>query len=272
MKKVPLSQLSPSAATSAPSKSCFKNKNPSNKPTIQSSNRIIFGTVEQSHRSRPRPKHSISTRGSSFGAERTLDERWSTKNLEHVRDLWQLNEQQFKQLKEFKEKLKDVDHWKNSPYEVIRFITGPQGYDKAEELFRDMIEWRLANNIDTILDDYRPPKVLFDYLPSAILKGYDRDGDPIYLERGGAMDGYGLLQKYGQERLMKYICWSRELAFRGRWINEYERDMGRPPTRLTIVYDLEGLSTRHMKSGVFPFLNECMMLTQRRYNGLAKVG
>ena len=50
------------------------------------------------------------------------------------------------------------------------------------------------------------------------------------------MDGHGLLTRYGRERLMKHIIWSRELASRGRWIEEYEKKMGRPPTRLTIVY------------------------------------
>ena len=85
------------------------------------------------------------------------------------------------------------------------------------------------------------------------------------------MDGYGLLSRYGREKLMKHIIWSRELASRGRWIEEYEQKMGRPPTRLTIVYDLQGLSSRHMKPGVLPFLAESMRITQQRYNGLAKV-
>lgn len=85
------------------------------------------------------------------------------------------------------------------------------------------------------------------------------------------MDGYGLLSRYGKEKLMKHIIWSRELASRGRWIEEYEKKMGRPPTRLTIVYDLQGLNSRHMKSGVLPFLADSMRITQQRYNGLAKV-
>ena len=85
------------------------------------------------------------------------------------------------------------------------------------------------------------------------------------------MDGHGLLTRFGRERLMKHIIWSRELASRGRWIEEYEKKMGRPPTRLTIIYDLQGLSARHMKPGVLPFLVESLRVTQQRYNGLAKV-
>lgn len=249
MKVAPVTAVTPSISQT-PRKSCLKDTTGSNNN---------------------RPRHAVSRRGSSFGAEDRVEDRWSQHNLEHIRELWQLTDEQFNELCLFQDKIIDLDHWKNNPYEAIRFVTGPQGYDKAEELFRSMIDWRLDNNIDTILDDYKSPKVLFDYLPSAILAGCDKEGDPIYLERGGAIDGHGLLNKYGQERLMKHICWSRELAFRGRWINDYEQKMGKPPTRLTIVYDLQGLSARHLKSGVLPFLNECMMLTQRRYNGIAKV-
>ena len=218
-----------------------------------------------------RPDYAISTQGSSFGAEESVTSRWSEKNLDYIRQLWSLNDEQYNQLTLLKDKLADIDHWKNNPYEATRFVMGPQGFDRAEELFRAMIKWRIENDIDTIMETYEPPKLLLNYLPSAILAGYDREGDPIYLERGGVMDGHGLLNRYGREKLMKHIIWSRERASRGRWIKDYERKMGRPPTRLTIVYDLQGLNSRHLKPGVLPFLNESMRVTQQRYNGLAKV-
>ena len=151
-----------------------------------------------------RPAYAISKQGSSFGSEEFIEERWSVENLGYVRKLWSLNEEQYRELVSMKEKLADIDHWKNNPFDAIRFVTGPQGFEKAEELFRTMIDWRIDNNIDNILETYKPPKVLLNYLPSAILAGYDKEGDPIYLERGGAMDGHGLLTRYGRERLMKH--------------------------------------------------------------------
>ena len=215
-------------------------------------------------------KRAFSHSGSSFGAEDKPSDRWSDKNLEHVRQLWSLTDLQFQQLQSMKDRLADIDHWKNNPYELIRFIMGPQGYEETEKLFRDMIVWRLEHDVDNILDYYKPPKILYDYIPSAVLQGYDKEGDPIYLERGGAMDGAGLLNRYGEEKLLKHIIWCRESASRGRWIEEYERIQGRPPTRLTIIYDMQGLCSRHMKSGVLPFLRHSLQITQLRYNGLAK--
>lgn len=243
-----------------------RNKGSSRRPTTRAA---AFPAKTQLPKNKP-TKRTLARRGSSFGAEESLEDRWSDKNIEHVRQLWSLTDQQLQQLVSMKDKLKDITHWKNNPYEVIRFVTGPQGYEQAEGLFRTMIQWRMEHNVDSILDEYKPPRILCQYLPSAILKGYDREGDPVYLERGGSIDGHGLLCRYGEEKLNKHIIWSRELASRGKWIEQYERDQGRPPTRLTIVYDLQGLSARHMKPGVLPFLCESLRVTQQRYNGLAK--
>jgi CRAL/TRIO domain len=212
---------------------------------------------------------TVSKQGSSYGREETLEARWSIENLQYIRTLWNLSDEHYQELCRLKDQLSDIDHWKNSPYEVVRFVTGPQG-PQAEEMFRAMIKWRLENEVDTILESYKPPKILLDYIPSAVLAGYDREGDPIYLERGGSIDGYGLLTRYGKEKLMKHIIWTRESVSRGRWIEDYERTMGRPPTRMTIIYDLKGLGSRHMKAGVLPFFTQSLAITQQRYNGLAK--
>ena len=124
-----------------------------------------------------RPSYAISKQGSSFGREETVEARWSRENLQFIRRLWSLTDEQYEALSSMKDKLADIDHWKNNPYEVTRFVTGPQGFDQAEALFRTMIEWRIENNVDTILETYRPPKILFDYLPSAIMAGCDKEGE-----------------------------------------------------------------------------------------------
>lgn len=124
-----------------------------------------------------RPHYAVSKQGSRFGREESVEARWSLKNLQYIRELWSLTDEQYQELSSMKQRLADIDHWKNNPYEVTRFVTGPQGFAQAETLFRAMIDWRIENNVDTILDTYKPPKILLDYLPSAILAGYDKDGE-----------------------------------------------------------------------------------------------
>jgi hypothetical protein len=46
--------------------------------------------------------------------------------------------------------------------------------------------------------------------------------------------------------------------------------MGRNITQVTIVYDLAGLNTRHMRPGVLPFFADMMSLTQNYYTGPVK--
>lgn len=129
----------------------------------------------------------------------------------------------------------------------------------------------MANNVDTILEDYTPPPVLMDYCPSAILYGLDHDGDPIYLERAGATDAAGLLTHFGHKALIRHVIWLRELCGRGAWIKDHEERMGRPITQVTIVYDLEGLNVRHLRPGVLPLFAHMMRLTQDNYTGPVKV-
>ena len=91
--------------------------------------------------------------------------------------LWKLDSQQVAQLMDLKERLKDcAHHFKYDPHIILRFMTSPRGAEK-ETLFRKMVQWRIENNIDNMLEEYRPHQILLDYNPTAILEDYDRDGD-----------------------------------------------------------------------------------------------
>jgi len=203
----------------------------------------------------PRPAHS----------------RWNEDDFRKVVRVWELSQDEVNKMRELETKLLDVAHWKNNPFEVVRFMKGPQGYKPAERLFRRMIDWRVREHVDTILDDFTPPQVLMEYVPSAILHGLDHEGDPIYLERAGATDAASLLKRFGHDHLIQHIVWLRELCGRGKWIQDHEERMGRPITQVTIVYDLAGLNARHMRPGVLHFFEHMMRLTQDYYTGPVKV-
>ena len=55
-------------------------------------------------------------------AELPYEERWSTDAIEECKDLWNLTAEETDKLVEFKERIEDVEHWKNDPFEVIRFF------------------------------------------------------------------------------------------------------------------------------------------------------
>lgn len=192
---------------------------------------------------------------------------WKLEIVQEFIDSWKLTDEQVEKLWKLQRKLVDLDHWKNEPETVLRFMFAPTGYDAAEKCLRDMVQWRLDNNVDTILQDYTPPKKLLDNAAAAMLHGFDRDGDPIYVERGGATMPGDLLKEFGQEELIKYAIWTRELHTRGAWIERFERLQSRRIRYVTVVYDLKGLCTAHMNRKVLDLFGEIMNISQTQYPG-----
>ena len=195
-----------------------------------------------------------------------IDNSWSEANIDATTTLWELTESERKDFLELRDCLKDVSHWKNCPDTVVRFMRArPGDVPGAEELFRAMIQWRLDNKVDTILEDYTPPQQLMDYYPGAVLKGRDKDGDPVYVGRLGVTDGVGLLERFGEEEMIKHAIWIRELATRGKWVEDFEKETGKPIRRSTLVEDLHGLSRRVLSTKMLTFYGKLMRLDQDNY-------
>ena len=195
---------------------------------------------------------------------------WSESNLQETVARWKLDEAEVARLKELQYSLQDcAHHHKYDPEIVLRFMTSPLGKD-AENMFRKMVQWRMDNGIDTFLDDYKPDPILTDYNVTAILKDYDYDGDPIYVERGGASDGHGMLKRFTKEQLMDFAIYTRELNTQGAWIKEYEERQGRKVKDVTVVYDLKGMNTRHLNPEVLNFFGSVMALNSEKYPGPLK--
>jgi len=197
---------------------------------------------------------------------------WGTENMAIVRSSWKLTAEAEAKLWDLQRRLSDIDHFKNEPETVLRFQVAPQGYEHAESGFRKMLEWRKENHVDTILQDYRPPQDLLDNAVCTMLAGADKDGDPIYVERGGAVDVGALLKVYGHKELVKCSIWVRELITRGAWLDEFEKQQGRRIKGVTVLYDLKGLSSKHMSPKVLSLFHDVMMIASDYYPAPIKVG
>lgn len=203
----------------------------------------------------------------------SLEERWSPERVKAVNELWNLNNEQQAKLLELKRRLADIDHWKNDAYEVIRFLLEKRGsVDRAEALFRRVYEWRMENNIDTILDDYQISP-LFNYFPIATLQGVDHDGDPIHLERPGAADCLNLFHRLGPNEVYQMAVYMREMDTdpqNSSWHASYLEQSGRPVKYFTIVIDLDGLSRNHMRPAMMAVLGRVLLMSQDHYPHFAK--
>jgi len=197
-------------------------------------------------------------------------DRWSEANIQKVIKEWNLTEEEQAQLWSLHKDLVDINHWKNCPHVVMQFMQGPLGYSGAESSFRNMIKWRLKNNIDSVLKDYKPPQLLLDSLSNAVLEGLDYEGDPIYVKSRSSIDPSDLIKRFGQDTLLQHSIWTRELQTRGQWHHDYEQRMGRAVKGFTVIFDLKGISAKHVNSLSLELLKMGSELTNKYYVGMVK--
>ena len=173
------------------------------------------------------------------GAIREYDpSAWSKKQVQFTVNLWKLTAKEQTKLEELGRRIQDIHHFKNRPSDVIRFLKHHNyNINKAETNFRNMVAWRKKNGVDTILQDYTPPDTIKDYYPYSILKGEDKDGDPVLIRRSGVMDAVGLLKCHGMDEMMRFSIWCNEMVWSGPWIRQYEEQRQQPIKLLTVIDD-----------------------------------
>lgn len=200
---------------------------------------------------------------------------WSDESVRQVTEQRQLSPPEVQKLWQLHDALQADygSHPMNRPVHVVRLLRECRGnLARAEHKFRIMMQWRIEEHVDDILDTYVPAHPLMaQYVPSTILDGYDREGGTIWIERPGATDSCGLTRAFGIDELLRYSIYLREASYRGAFAEEYQRrNEGRNPTGTTAIIDLQGLSWQHIKPGKLALLKEGLRLTQIGYAGTGK--
>jgi len=174
-------------------------------------------------------------------------------------------------LEQLGRRLRDIDHFKNNPGVVVRFLRGarPSGDVKAAEtMFWNMIQWRMDNKVDTILQDYQPSPEFLDYWPGCTVDGLDKDGDPVVVDRAGRIDGAGLLARCRHDDLIRFNIWLREAVDQTEFYKEdYPRKMGRPIKQVTVVEDVGAIGIQYLTNAaaVHHLVRENMRMDQDNY-------
>ena len=192
-------------------------------------------------------------------------------NVAYFIRYWKLDFSQGNVLTDLRDRIRDVDHPHNRPGVVIRYLR-TQKYDlnKAEKMFRDSLKWREEHGVDTMVQEFKPPTELTDKYPGAILKGRDKEGDPVFMSRMGVTDVHGMLQKYGHSEMIRYEIFKRESAVCGSWLADWQEESQRPIRHILIIEDLHGLSRKALSSKVASLYGDVMHLDQQHYPDVAK--
>ena len=201
-----------------------------------------------------------------------LEEVWKEEHFSEMAGLWKLTPDQQTHMKELRDRLADVHHIKNDPFEVVRYYKQGKAdnLDRIEHSFREMVTWRVENNMDDYLRQYGQPNPLFYRMPMCILKGRDKEGDPIALLRLGASDYKSLLKKFGEDKLVGYALFLRELNSTRRFWKSYEEKTGHRFKQYTMIIDLDGLNSGHVKPGMLHILRRIVKIFSENYGGYSK--
>jgi CRAL/TRIO domain len=204
----------------------------------------------------------------------SLEERWNEANFNAMAELWSLSENDRARMRDLQQRLQDLDHWKNDPFEVIRFFKAYNGkVTRAERALRHVLQWRRDHQMDHFLQRYGTPDSLFpQHWPVAVLNTTDRDQDPILVERFGATDYAGFLEEFGTDECLDYSAlFVRELIEQRSFWGCYEEHVGRRVRQYTLIVDLEGGGLEFLRPTMIRYLQRLSHIAQVYYPGWAKV-
>ena len=202
-----------------------------------------------------------------------LDEVWKKENFNEMVKLWNMTQEEQVQMEELRDRLSDVHHWMNDPFQIARFyrdISSKGNIDKVEHRFRKTVTRRVEHSIDGFLRNFGQPHPLFHHVPACILRGTDRDGDPILFQRVGVCDYKSLLKRFGEDALLNYVLFLRELNSSRRFWKPREEESGRRFKQYTVIIDLDGVNAGHFKPRMLQLLRRVIKMFHDYYGGYAK--
>ena len=83
-------------------------------------------------------------------------------------------------------------------------------------------------------------------------------------------DCWGLYKRHGREAMIRHTLYYQELDVRGVWQDDYEAKYQKKAGQFTCVFDLQGLSARHMRPGLLPVLGYLSRIIQDTYPEIVK--
>ncbi|CAI5437927.1 unnamed protein product [Caenorhabditis angaria] len=130
---------------------------------------------------------------------------------------------------------------------ILRWLRAKSGhFDETVDSLRKHVVFRNAWHLDTI-DQWTPPECLEKYCGYGLLG--DNEGRPILMSLLGNVDVEGLLRSVAS---LDYIKFSLAAIEKGmKLCEEKAKESGRPFEQLTLVFDLEHISSAHFSSKQF---------------------
>ncbi|KFM72119.1 SEC14-like protein 4, partial [Stegodyphus mimosarum] len=127
---------------------------------------------------------------------------------------------------------------KDDFYLYLRFLRARDfNVNLAEDMLRNHLAWRKANQIDNIITDFAPAKVVIKYLPFTRI-GFDKDGCPVRYFAFGNMDSKGILKSVKRNECIRGIiqCFEDDVAA----MKEQSKKIEKPVQQWTYIFNFDG--------------------------------
>jgi len=177
----------------------------------------------------------------------------------------------------FEAKLKenkiDLDPSNFDKYTTVRFLRARK-YDieAAYTMLTNHLKWREENAVDEILEtaptSNKNFKNLDRYWPG-LYAGVDKDGVPIWVDRGGQIDADGLLASVPIEDIVNYHIYATEKTMRLK--KDISEKLGKNCYAGVVIEDLEGFGRQHMGSNCIEIFKKINAINEANYPECLKV-
>ncbi|XP_050026729.1 SEC14-like protein 2 [Dermacentor andersoni] len=178
--------------------------------------------------------------------------------------LQDLDERQRTTLEQFREAVADVRGPEHTDANLLRWLRAREfDLDRAEHMFRQHLRWRKENGVDTLLTDYKVPKVMRENFPGGILDCNPK-GHPVWLINIGSVDIKGFLQVLPQADIYRHCMYLLELQEKIK--KDTSRKLGREIETQYVIMDYEGFSVRQLYSWqVLNLLTELLKMYETNF-------
>ncbi|CAF1377710.1 unnamed protein product [Adineta steineri] len=171
---------------------------------------------------------------------------------------------EFKHGLQLKNKLDDEEEENEWRFELYRFLRARKwNTTHTIKSILEMIQWRIDNRVDLILEDqsakYRME--LYQKMAPSTYHGRTKAHLPLYIEKTGQIDVDEMLNKFTNEEFIQcHIYW---LEYNCQLAREHGRQFGQHIESIACIYDLNG-----MKMDVRKLLNpgkQCLYIDDNYY-------
>jgi len=187
------------------------------------------------------------------------------------------NDEEKKQLAALEAKLKQNEIELNpdyfDKYTTIRFLRARKlVVDDAYTMLTNHLKWREDNGVNDILEtapvNNKNFKVLDRYWPGLYV-GVDKEGVPVWVDRGGQIDADGILASVPIEDYINYHIYTTEKTMKLK--KEISAKLDKNCYQGVNIEDLEGFGRQHMSSNCIDIFKRINAINEANYPECLKV-